>query len=117
MLLATLSAAPAQPPIPVIDGGETPADVVALGLTFYADGDYQRAARDGRTERTLFWRVYGIERGGIGILCETPLLTTRGFLVLLPSSFATDLRSRALLRITSTGEATCEPARDGIGPP
>ena len=59
--------------------------------------------------RTLIWRVYVVERGGIAIACETPLLVTRGFLVLFSPSMAEELRARARLIVRRDGTYTCEP--------
>ena len=43
VLLATLDG-PSEPPVPIIQGGKSAEEVVSEGLTFYAEGDYQRAA-------------------------------------------------------------------------
>ena len=43
VLLATLPG-PSEPPVPIIEGGKSVQEVVSEGLTFYAEGDYQRAA-------------------------------------------------------------------------
>ncbi len=59
--------------------------------------------------RTLTWRVYVVDRGGIAIACETPLLVTRGFLVLFSPSMAEELRARARLIVRRDGTYTCEP--------
>ena len=59
--------------------------------------------------RTLIWRVYVVDRGGIAIACETPLLVTRGLLVLSSPSMAEDLRAKALLIVRPDGTTPARP--------
>ena len=59
--------------------------------------------------RTLIWRVYVVDRGGIAIACETPLLVTRGLLVLFSPSMAEDLRAKARLIVRRDGTYACAP--------
>jgi hypothetical protein len=88
-----------------------PPAVARPGRDFLEVLFWRTAVEDGSAARTLMWRVYAVEREGIHLGCETPLLVIRGLLVRLPDSLPADLRARARLVVPRTGPLACQPGQ------